>query len=377
MHKTGKPDSRFQQVQETVFENAAVVLALVNENVEVININRTALDMLGKGKSDVLNRLGGEVFNCINAWSGGEVVCGQSEACRSCVLRNSVMDTFANGKTHYKREGFLDLDVDGETKRLRFLLTTAMVNLQGEKHALLTIEDVTELKDKESQLEQAIATRDKFFSIVSHDLRGPIGSMLALSNIIGNSDGGNSKEYFDIMHKELEHTSKLLENLLTWSRSQKGNIRLKPEILDVKTVVQDTLNLLGGTADKKHITIVDRVPPKTIAVADPNMLSTIFRNLISNAIKFTPNGGTITVSACQKSNDVECSVSDTGVGIPQKLLTGLFDLKVNPSSHGTAGEKGTGFGLVLCKEFVEKNGGEIRVESEEGTGTSVYFTLPC
>ncbi len=196
----------FANIQNTVFENAAVVLALVSKDVEVIHINRTALKTLGKEKEDVLNRLGGEVFNCVNAWSEGRVVCGQTEKCKSCVLRNSVMSTFNKGKVHYKREGFLDLDVNGETKRLKFLLTTAKVHMGVKEHVLITLEDITELKDKEMELEETIATRDKFFSIVSHDMRGPMGSMLALSEIIQNDDGQHQQEYLQMMHREIEHT---------------------------------------------------------------------------------------------------------------------------------------------------------------------------
>jgi signal transduction histidine kinase len=370
----------FSEVNNKVFENAAVVLALLNDNVEVVNINKSATDVIGKKKADILNKLGGEVFNCANAWSNGEVVCGIGRNCGKCVLRNNITDTFKTGNTNFKKEGYFDITVNGEIVRLRLLISTAIVTLNNEKFVLLTIDDITELKEKEDKLQEAIATKDKFFSIISHDLRGPIGSVLALSEIINDNVNSTNieeyKEYMHLMHNEIENTFKLVENLLLWSRNQKGQIEVRPENFKVKAVAKNTIALLQGLADKKYIQIFIDIPESLGAMADKDMFSTVIRNLVSNAIKFTNNGGKITIEAHDHNDHILFSVIDSGIGIPEVALAKIFDLNVNHTTKGTNNEKGTGLGLILCKEFIEKHKGKFWITSTENVGTKVNFTLP-
>ncbi len=380
MKESGSLPTQFSDLYDTVFENAAVVLALVDENRKVLNINRTGLDMLSKKKEAIINRLAGEVLDCTNAWSRGKLVCGVGKHCKNCILRGSIANTFETGETVYKKEGHLDIDIDGETIRLMLLITTAVVTIEDKKYVLLTIDDITKLKEKEDKLRKAIATKDKFFSIISHDLRGPIGGILGLSEIIQEDieedNFDNFKGYMEMMHHEIENTHKLLENLLLWSRNQKGDIELKPELLDPKTIAKDILSLLKGLAEKKGIQIKNNIPENLLVKADKQMLSTVIRNLVSNAIKFTNQDDVITINAKPKKKYIEFSVADTGVGIPEETQANLFNISVNSSTRGTGNEKGTGLGLMLCKEFVEKHKGEIWVKSKLNEGTTVFFTFP-
>lgn len=379
MKESDNLPNQFSDFYDTVFENAAVVLALVDENRKVLNINRTGLNMLSKKKEAIINRLAGDVLDCTNAWSRGKVVCGIGKHCKNCILRSSIAKTFKTDETVYKREGHLDIEIDGETIRLILLITTAVGTVDDKKYVLLTIDDITKLKEKEVQLRKAIATKDKFFSIISHDLRGPISGILGLSEVIKEDieedNFDNFKGYMDMMHHEIENTHKLLENLLLWSRNQKGDIELKPEMLDPKSIAQDILSLLKGIAEKKGIQIQNEIPEHLLVEADRQMLSTVIRNLVSNAIKFTNKDDVITIGARSKKKFIEFYVADTGVGIPEKTQANLFNISVNSSTKGTGNEKGTGLGLMLCKEFVEKHKGEIWVKSKINEGTTVFFTF--
>jgi signal transduction histidine kinase len=169
----------------------------------------------------------------------------------------------------------------------------------------------------------------------------------------------------------------LLENLLEWSRSQTGNIEFKAEEFDLATVLKENEDLLKTQAQNKKLSLVNNNGVEVKVNAHKHSVNTVIRNLLSNAIKFTPEGGTITLSTQKSENEIKVSVSDTGVGMSEKVIQKLFRIDAKHSTIGTADEKGTGLGLILCKEFIEKNGGQIGVESEVGKGSVFYFTLPC
>jgi signal transduction histidine kinase len=238
-----------------------------------------------------------------------------------------------------------------------------------------------ELYESEIKLKEALQTKDKFFSIIAHDLRGPIGTLMnTIQFLAENIDELSKEELYELLQlnsKSIKNTFELLENLLTWARSQKGAIEYKPEIIDLKKIVRHTLDILSDIADKKTISIITDIPEDESAFFDKDMITTVIRNLISNSIKFTPVGGSIFISTKKNDNQIEITIRDTGVGISEENLRKLFRIDQNKSTFGTQGEKGTGLGLILCREFVEKNGGEIWVESETGKGSSFIFTLPC
>lgn len=240
---------------------------------------------------------------------------------------------------------------------------------------------VEELTETKIQLELANNAKDKFFSIIAHDLKNPLGSFRSmLELIVEEYDDFSEKErieFLQMMKASSNQVYALLENLLEWSRSQRGMITFNPEKIDLGMLLQNSMTVLHLQADKKYIEMVNNIPHGTKVFADVNSISTVFRNLISNAIKFTENKGLIIVSI-KEANDkfVTVSVKDNGIGMSEEMLSKIFNIEESKSSKGTSNETGTGLGLILCKEFIEKNGGKIWVESAEGTGTCFYFTLP-
>jgi PAS domain S-box-containing protein len=237
------------------------------------------------------------------------------------------------------------------------------------------------LMNSEIRLRNLNATKDKFFSIIAHDLKSPFNSILGFSKLLGESvktkDFENVGQYASIIERSTQRTMDLLMNLLEWSRSQTGRIDYLPEYLEVNYLLNEVLELLEQTALQKAITIHRELAPFVTVYADRVLLSTILRNLLSNAVKFTQPGGEIHLSALKKGGMMEFCVRDNGVGIKNEDLKKLFRIEEGYSRKGTLNEQGTGLGLLLCKEFVEKQGGTIRVESELGKGSAFYFTLPC
>lgn len=242
---------------------------------------------------------------------------------------------------------------------------------------LLLLQHQDEIQKRSEELEQLNQVKDKFFSIISHDLRSPINALAGLMDLLDK--GAISPEELPVAVKELRtrfnHTRSLMNNLLDWTVLQMDKMHLQAGHVPLKKIVDENIELLGSI-QSKHVNMINRVPETAIGYADSNTINLVIRNLITNAIKFTNDGGEIIVSAQEKGNELVVSVKDNGIGMTADIQKKLFD-KVNPySTRGTANEKGTGLGLILCKEFIEKNGGRIWVESVEGNGSTFWFTLP-
>ncbi len=243
-----------------------------------------------------------------------------------------------------------------------------------------------ELETLNKELRDANAVKDRLYSIIAHDLRDPFQILLITTEVLNNDyldmEGEELEKYIKGIYKTTINLAALLENLLQWARSQHGEIECKPRKIDLHSLAAEYIEYFGGNAQSKNITLLSKIPANCFACADENMIKCVLRNLISNAVKFTNPGGKVTVTAEEKDDFIVISVSDTGVGIPEAKLPGLFKLgesveKVEKySTPGTAREKGTGLGLMLCKEFVEKNGGTIHVTSRVGQGSSFEFSLP-
>ena len=229
------------------------------------------------------------------------------------------------------------------------------------------------------QLQNLNATKDKFFSIIGHDLKGPLNSLTSFSNLLINYFDSLSKDEIQNLAKDLDKSLKnlytLLNNLLEWARSQTGNIDFTKEKFDIVEVLQQNRDLLATQASIKELTILYEANKPIFISAHKQSITTVIRNLISNAIKFTPNGGVIKLEAIQNKDEVVVSVADTGVGMSNVVIEKLFKLDAKHSTLGTANEKGTGLGLILCKDFIEKNGGRVWVESEVGKGSIFYFSV--
>lgn len=223
----------------------------------------------------------------------------------------------------------------------------------------------------------ANATKDQLFSIISHDLMGPLSGIQNLLNLflVQSQEGEDiSEDDLSILKSSADKTVTLLQNLLEWSRSQQDHIQINKEELYLTKLVNETIDLVKTQADEKQLKIINSMNPVTI-IADSNTLKTVLRNLIHNAIKFSPRGEKITVSNTIKNKEVEISVIDNGVGMNDEAKNKVFDQNKHYSTYGTNQEKGSGLGLKLCQDFVQRNGGRIWVESEEGKGSSFTFTL--
>lgn len=240
----------------------------------------------------------------------------------------------------------------------------------------LLLEHQNEMKRRSLELEQLNQVKDKFFSVISHDLRSPINALSAILDLMSS----NKIEQHELpkLTKELRlqfnHTKNLINNLLDWALLQMDKLRIQPIKINLSEVVEDNFKLLTSL-HMKEIKLTNNVPQNTFALGDLNMISLVFRNLILNGMKFTESGGEIKVGAEEKGDEYVVSVSDNGVGISQDVQKILFEKTSGYSTRGTANEKGTGLGLILCKEFVERNGGRIWLESTEGHGSTFYFTI--
>jgi signal transduction histidine kinase/Tfp pilus assembly protein PilF len=239
----------------------------------------------------------------------------------------------------------------------------------------------SKLSVSEKHLIATNATKDKFFSIISHDLRNPFASIVSFSRILKRDIGSLNKQELQELVAELDKSvlkiSNLLENLLQWSRSQSGKMQHFPENIAVYEVVRENMNLFSATARGKGIEITDQVSPQVYVLADRNMLDTVIRNLLSNALKYTDKGGKVSIGSELSDGMVCVTVTDTGTGIPEQDQEKLFRPDAFYSTYGTRDEKGSGLGLMLCREFVEKLGGKIWFESKEGKGSRFIFSLPA
>jgi two-component system, sensor histidine kinase and response regulator len=245
-----------------------------------------------------------------------------------------------------------------------------------------------ELKHTRDKLETAMenlsqlnSLKDKMFSVIGHDLRSPLGSVKMTLEFLSQSASGSCppeiRESLDLMIKTTEEIFDLLENLLGWGKSQTGNLFIEPERLNLNELIQSVYFLSKGNLNFKSLYFENEVPADLSVFADLNMLKLVFRNLISNAIKFTSGGGRIRVLAQPSDGNVEVAVEDNGVGIPEENLLRLFDPGNHLTTYGTNKESGSGLGLKLVHDVIARNNGDIRVESEEGKGTSFIVTLPA
>ncbi len=247
--------------------------------------------------------------------------------------------------------------------------------------AIIKKMDEDELKKYSDELKALNASKDKFYSIVAHDLRSPFHGLLGLTQILTNDfeslTDSETKAFIDEIHDTTTNIYKLIENLLDWSRLQSGTFPFEPKKINIAKLIKEAELLFKLNASMKRVKISNKISKSELNVnADEDMMRSLFQNLISNAIKFTKDGGTVEIAYKNvENNKLEFSVRDDGIGISKEDLSRLFDIDGNFSTLGTNREKGTGIGLLLCKEIVEKNGGKIRVESVLGKGSIFSFIL--
>ena len=268
------------------------------------------------------------------------------------------------------------------------IIDSILIPLQNVKKRMI-VKDLLEeeltkqkatIEKQRRELESLNATKDKFFSIIAHDLKNPFASLIGASDLL--VDGANElnqeqvKTFSGIINQSARQAFRLLENLLNWSRMQTGTIAFQAKEIDLWNLVHEVVILHTSSAENKDIHLEAIVDEDLHIIGDSNMLNTVVRNLVSNAVKFTSRGGTITVTSKKRKGKVEIWVADSGIGIDPKNQRKLFRIDEQVVRKGTDNETGTGLGLLLCKEFVEKHDGKLWVESQIGKGSTFKFSIP-
>jgi len=283
-----------------------------------------------------------------------------------------------------------ELELEKKTNRQYFLLAVLLLFLilviliysryRLKQKTNIVLEDAnTKLRISQQNLKESIDTKDKFFSIIAHDLRNPLSSLSLVSQVLEENveelSEDKLKYYIGSISNASDSLLGLVENLLNWARTQTDKIVFSPESVDLFEIIEQNINLLKFNAEKKNIEIRNLIQKGTFVFADINLLTTVIRNLLANAVKFTNTNGFIEINLNEVNNLYEISVKDNGIGMDKDDISKLFRIDIDTTSIGNSSEKGTGLGLILCKEFVEKNGGTIKVESEQGKGSSFIFTV--
>ena len=248
-----------------------------------------------------------------------------------------------------------------------------------EEKAFELEQTILRLQDSESKLQDLNNLKDKFFSIISHDLRSPIATLNSFLNILINHSGKISpQEFRDLANKTqnaTERLSLLLDNLLQWAMSQMKQLSFCPTQVDIEALIQENIDILGVSAEEKQVAIKKQIPQDLTLRVDRNMLSFVMRNLMHNAIKFTPPGGWLQITLLEEEEHISFIIEDNGIGMSPDQISRLTNPETPLSTRGTAGEKGSGLGILLCREFIEKHGGTLAVQSELQKGTRFVFSI--
>ncbi len=352
-----------------------IPISVKNQDHNWIAANEAMLNFLGKRREDVIGHTDYELFTDDEAnvfWETDELV-----------LEEKI--NFQNEEYIYAANGHQRIVV---TNKSPFLTPN------GECFIVSTMKDVTKLKEIEKDLRERTeklqkserklkninSTKDRFFSIIAHDLKNPFNTLVGFTSILAEDlehfDKSELEEFIKIISDAAQHGYKLLENLLDWARTQTGKFNFEPITINIQFLIDECISLLRGHAERKNIKLESELHEALYAFADANMIELVIRNLISNAIKYTKFGGKVVVHAADFDDFIEISVTDNGVGIKSEDLGKLFRIDIEFSKTGTDAETGTGLGLILCKEFVEKNGGHIYAESKFGEGSRFTFKIP-
>lgn len=242
---------------------------------------------------------------------------------------------------------------------------------------MLLLQHQKDMEKRSEELERLNQVKDKFFSIISHDLRSPINALAGLLDLLDKGAVGRDElpKHVAELKTRFNHTRTLLNNLLDWTLLQMDKLNLQASKIELRKIVDENIQLLSSV-QTKPIRLINEIPHNAIAFADSNTVNLVIRNLMTNAMKFTNEGGSVIIGAKEAGVEWHIHVTDTGIGMAEDVLQILFDKTAPYTTRGTANEKGTGLGLILCKEFVEKNGGSIWVESKPGRGSKFTFSLP-
>jgi len=363
-----------QQYARNVLESSLNMIITVDRDRRIVEFNLAAEKAFGYQRGEVIGKNVSILYaDSVEASTIGQTMIQETQSIREVYNRRKNGEVFpcllsASTLRDTKGEviGYMGISRD-------------ITDLKQAQSELLSAHD--ELKEKNRQLAELNASKDKFFSIIAHDLRGSFGTLLGFAQLVTENIDGYSKDriktFVGRVRSSAERLYALLENLLTWSRIQRGIMKGAPREINLSTLVRENMELVIDKSEQKQILLQNSVPEDCQVYADMSMVDTVFRNLISNALKFTPEGGCIEISArAHDDRMMAVAISDTGVGIPEELVPQLLQIDTRYKTSGTAGEEGSGLGLILCKELVEHNNGKLWVTSKIEKGTTFTFTLP-
>ena len=334
---------------------------------EIIDLNENAAKIFGYTKKEMLQ---------MTAYKLEKNFTQEKIEKRKIDINTSGVTNFESVIIHKDKH-----EIDVEVKVL-------LINYNNQPALMNVIRDITERKNYETQLQKyalelskQIAEKDKLFSIIAHDLRGPFTGFMELTELMAKESESLSMDEVHkiagIMKKSANNLYRLLSNLLEWSRMQRGMTEYDPKPFVLNSRIQNLKALTQDTASKKGISFNFIIPPELVVFADENMLEGVLRNLVANAVKYSNIGGYVTLSAIYlPDGSVEFAIKDNGIGMSKNILDNLFNMDVNTNRKGTAGELSTGLGLIICKDFIEKHNGTLRIESEPGKGSTFFFTIP-
>lgn len=366
-----------------IFQNLIDVAFALDENFFVVNVSPSIEKLLGYKPVDVIGRRINEL-NLLTQDSLRKATLQAAVKFQNGPTENNIYDFICGDGTIKKLEVHSSLAVTDTDKKLVCVARDVSGRIRIEEElkeynsALLELNK--KLNESETRLKELNSNKDKFFSIIAHDLKSPFNSLLGFSDFMLSDyetlSDEEIKSFTQNINSSAKHLFKLLENLLQWSMIQTGKMEYLPSNLDIQDLAEDIRIMLNGNAVKKNIQVKNLITPETFVFADKGQITSVLQNLISNALKFTPAGGNIRISAAIMDDLTEISVEDTGLGMEESDLKKLFRIDVHHSTTGTNQERGTGLGLILCREMVERNGGNIGVESIRGKGSRFFFTLP-
>lgn len=355
-----------EQRYRLLFDTSPDAIFLLNGQGKFVNFNKVAESRYGYSKEELASM------------TASDLAIPEFKPMASQKVK-AALDTGANFEWQHMCKDGTKLDVE---------INAQPIKLGDECYIIANVRDITarklhviKLRESEEKQRAINAEKDKFFSILAHDLRSPFNAFLGFTQMMAEELPTMTLDQIQkiaiSMRKSATNLYNLLNNLLEWSRLQRGVTTYNPELFMVVTILTESLESVREIANRKGIEIVSKVPADLQVFGDIHMIQTIIRNLVSNAVKFTRKGGHVELSAIiNDDNSLQFCVLDTGIGIPEKMVGSVFTLDQNNNRPGTEGEPSTGLGLIICKEFVTKHGGEIWVESEPEAGSKFSFTIP-
>lgn len=376
-----------KKLMDNIFENAPISMMIINKERRIENINHSGIEAAHRKKEELVGLLGGEAFSCVNSFKGEG--CGKNKECNQCPVRNAVMNTFITGENFHRLEGSLKIVHNGKISTHNLLISTVRFEMRDDVKVMLSIDDITENKNAEREIleakltaERANRIKSEFLATMSHELRTPLNAVIGYADLLLEETYGelNHKQRKSIEHISTggKHLLELINDILDLSKIESGKMELQYDKFFVQDALRNVQYIVSPLAHKKNIQMEFSIEPDTLTLhADKSRFKQILYNLISNAVKFTPDGGLVKINVYKKDSGIKVDVIDTGIGIHHEQLSKLFIPFNQLDSTDSRNYEGTGLGLSLVKKFVELHEGRVDVRSEVNKGSTFSFWIPA